>query len=91
MKRFHLMNQSLTMVTSMNLKWRFDVGATSHETTGKASEDSEAMAAYIFPYKGEPIADSEWVEKYEKEKEKEKLHVEALQQQLDGTVATSEW
>ena len=73
---------------------QFDVGSTSpsNEASGKAWKDnSVAAAAAFFPYSDEPIADTEWVERYETEKVKEKLHVEALQQRLDGRVAVSQW
>ena len=59
---------------------QFDVGSTSpsNEASGKEWEDNT-------------VADTEWVERYETERVKEKLHVEALQQRLDGRVAVSQW
>ncbi|CAB3995603.1 Hypothetical predicted protein [Paramuricea clavata] len=72
----------------------FDVGSASasNEASGKSWEDNTvAAAAAVFPYSDEPIADIEWIEEYEREKESEKLHVEALKQRLDGTIAVSQW
>ncbi|CAB4021612.1 Hypothetical predicted protein [Paramuricea clavata] len=72
----------------------FDVGSASasNEASGKSWEDNTVAAATaVFPYSDEPIADIEWIEEYEREKESEKLHVEALKQRLDGTIAVSQW
>ncbi|CAB3993634.1 Hypothetical predicted protein [Paramuricea clavata] len=72
----------------------FDVGSASvsNEASGKSWEDNTVAAATaVFPYSDELIADIKWIEEYEREKESEKLHVEALKQRLDGTIAVSQW
>ena len=92
MKRINLMNQSRIMLMNTNLKriiLMFGSTSPSHDARAEASKDSVAAAASIFPYTDEPIPDPEWVQRYEKEKEK--LHAEALQQRLDSTVAASQW
>ena len=73
---------------------QFDVGSNSasNDASEISSKDNTvAAAAAILPCSDEPIADKEWVEKYVREKKRDKLHVEALQQRLDDTVAVNQW
>ena len=73
---------------------QFDVGSNSasNEASEQSSKDSTvAPAAVVLLYSDEPIADEELVEKYVREKESDKLHVEVLQQRLDDTVALNQW
>ncbi|CAB3999985.1 Hypothetical predicted protein [Paramuricea clavata] len=50
-----------------------------------------SAGAVVVPYEEEPIADDDWVERYESEKETARIHFEELQQRLDGTIPTSQW
>ena len=53
--------------------------------------DQNSAGAVVVPYEEEPIADDDWVERYEAEKETARIHFEELQERLDGTIPTSQW
>jgi hypothetical protein len=53
--------------------------------------DQNSAGAVVVPYQEEPIADDDWVERYEAEKETVRIHFEELQECLDGMIPTSQW
>ena len=69
------MNQSRIMLMNTNLKSSSLMQPFSYRTRqgGKHRKTVYPRQLQFFLYKYEPIVDPEWVERYEKEKEKEKL------------------
>lgn len=61
----------------------------SHDEKGFCAEAD--VGAGVVPYGEEPIADEEWVKKYETNKETEKKRSAELQERLDGQIPISNW
>ena len=58
------------------------------DNTGSSLNSAGAVA---IPYKDEPIADDDWVERYEEEMEIERNRFETLEKRLDGRILNSDW
>ena len=58
------------------------------ENTGSFLNSAGAVA---IPYEDEPIADDDWVERYEEEMEIGRNRFETLEKRLDGRILTSDW
>ena len=64
----------------------------SHDENVEKGFCAEAdVGAGVVPYGEEPIADEEWVKKYETNKETEKKRSAELQERLDGQIPISNW
>ena len=58
------------------------------DNTGSSLNSAGAVA---IPYKDKPIADDDWVERYEEEMGIERNRFETLEKRLDGRILTSDW
>ena len=58
-----------------------------HESQASRCESSDEIMAYA----DEPLADEDWLKKYEAENEENKRLEEELQKRLDGTVQVKSW
>ena len=54
------------------------------------SEEASSLSAPV-PYDDEPIADAEWIEKYQEKKASEAIQIKTLQGRLEGTVPITDW
>ena len=64
----------------------------SHDENVEKGFCAEAdVGAGVVPYGEEPIADEEWVKKYETNKETEKKRSAELQERLDGQIPINNW
>ena len=59
-------------------------------TQSKAGKLSSSFSMPA-PYDDEPIADEEWVNKYNEKKEKESTLVQTLQDRLDNQTSIEDW
>ncbi len=64
---------------------------TSHSHASSAGDKNVAGSSALAPYDDEPIADEEWVQNYIERKEKEKVHVNAMQERLDEKIPITDW
>ena len=53
--------------------------------------EASASSRYIKAQCDEPIANEEWVQNYLEKKEKEKAHVNAMQERLDEKIPITDW
>ncbi|XP_028394543.1 uncharacterized protein LOC114518750 [Dendronephthya gigantea] len=68
--------------------------STSPSTQGQADMPDNpinSVGAVAVAYENEPIADDDWVEKYEEERETDRIRFETLEERLNGTIPTSDW
>lgn len=68
-----------------------DEGPSTQRLADMPDNTINSVGAVAVPYEDEPIADDDWVEKYEEEREIERTRFETLQERLDGTIPTSDW
>ena len=57
--------------------------------TSESDDENEFDA--LQPYAGEPLADQEWIEEYQKEREEKERNLHVLQDRLDGNVQVDSW
>ena len=60
-------------------------------STTQDEDTVNCAGAVAVPYEDEPIADDDWVEKYEEERQHEKILFEMLEKRVDGRISTSDW
>ena len=61
------------------------------EDATRSESGDENEFDVLQPYADEPLADQEWIEAYEKEREEEKRNLRVLQDRLDGNVQVNSW
>ena len=62
-----------------------------HSDVPNTSKKNVASLSAPAPYDDEPIANEEWVQNYLEKKEKEKAHVNAMQERLDEKIPITDW
>ena len=71
----------------------FSDGSSSHghgQSSLVESEEASSLSAPV-PYHDEPIADAEWIEKFQEKKENEAIQIKTLQGPLECTVPITDW
>ena len=84
-------NKSETSESSFELDFDIEVeddgNEDEHELQASRCESSDKIMAYA----DEPLADEDWLKKYEAENEENKRLEEELRKRLDGTVQVKSW
>ena len=70
-----------------DIEVEYDSDEDEHGSQASQCESSDEIMAYA----DEPLADEEWLKKYEAENEENKRLEEELQKRLDGTVQVKSW
>ena len=71
----------------------FDLPSEQYEgpSTTQDEDTLNCAGGVAVPYEDEPIVDDDRVEKYEEERQREKIRFETLEKRLDGRISTSDW
>ena len=69
----------------------FELQTEINDAEKSSSSEADVVGTVVVPYDEEPIADEEWVENYEREKENQAKPYTELQERLDGQISTINW
>jgi len=84
-------NESEGSESSFELDFDIEVEDDGDEDKSESQASRCESSDEIMAYADEPLADEDWLKKYEEENEENKRLEEELQKRLDGTVQVESW